>query len=538
MPNETAPPAATPAAKSPSRRVPSVETTVQPRVDWTGIVNALKGIGSSVTGIASGVVSGNLPAALAVLEVLLGTPGWLAVVAAARALGFKTIGIVGGGEGALIVGGQGMLGILTGTEDTSHYYFYKNMGISIGVQEGAVVTGGLYLHSEEPKDDWCIELFSSLGGTLVEGVSVEVFTTVDTGSGAVLLMETGEEIKVNFGASVATWSSINNKPDLRIDTTVYVVDSRTLPSTVTPIPTMTSQPGPAVSMPSADCGYQVGDITPEGGTLYVIQKGFTTVPRPNIVPISLDLVTPEVGTPFVVQMPNISGVEQPNVFAISPDGDNGYLLPLGEAWLIPIALATNKPGTPISLPWAGWAMAIAPDGETAYVASPAGVVPVNLESGAAGAQIPGAPAYSLVITPDGETVYVSTQYQGTYTITPITIATNTPGTPIQMSTNAQSMAVTPDGETLYVSTNKGVLPLNIATNTFGTAIAVGVGRLYTALAITPDGQTLYALYQTFDAVTNPTAGSELVPISTTTNKPGTAILLNDVKNPTGIAIAL
>jgi DNA-binding beta-propeller fold protein YncE len=107
-----------------------------------------------------------------------------------------------------------------------------------------------------------------------------------------------------------------------------------------------------------------------------------------------------------------------------------------------------------------------------------------------------------------------------------------------MSTNAQSMAVTPDGETLYVSTNKGVLPLNIATNTFGTAIPVGVGRLYTALAITPDGQTLYALYQTFDAVTNPTAGSELVPISTTTNKPGTAILLNNVKNPTGIAIAL
>jgi hypothetical protein len=56
--------------------------------------------------------------------------------------------------------------------------------------------------------------------------------------------------------------------------------------------------------------------------------------------------------------------------------------------------------------------------------------------------------------------------------------------------------------------------------------------------MTPDGQTLYALYQTFDAVTNPTAGSELVPISTATNKPGTAILLNNVKNPTGIAIAL
>jgi DNA-binding beta-propeller fold protein YncE len=512
------------------------ETATPATVNWTPIVNALTGVGSAVRGIASTVVNGNLPAATDVLGALMKTPGWQALIALAKALGFKTIGVVGGGEGSFIVGGQGMLGILTGTDDTSHFYFYKNMGISIGAQEGATLAAGLYLHSEEPKDDWCVELFSSMGGTLVEGVSVEVFTTVDTGRGAVLLMETGEEVKVNFGACLATWSAIN--PELRIDTTVYVIDSKSLPSTVTPISTRTNEPGTAVAMPSGNCGYQVGDITPEGGTLYVFQKGYTTVPEPNIVPISLDLVTPQVGTPFTIRMPNIVSVEQPNVFAISPDGDNAYLLPLGEAWLIPIPLATNKPGTPISLPWAGWAMAITPDGETAYVASPAGVVPVNLERGTAGAQIPGAPAYGLVITPDGETVYVSTQYQGTYTITPITIATNTPGTPIQMSTNAQSLAVTPDGETLYASTDKGVMPLNIATNTFGTVIPVGVGRGYTALAITPDGQTLYALYQTFDPATNPNAGSELVPISTETNRPGSTIQLPNVKTPTGIAIAL
>jgi hypothetical protein len=522
--------------KMPSQPVQGLQLAAQPRVDWTAIVNALKGLGPTVPGIADKIADGNLVGASVDLASLMTTPAWKALLPLAKSLGFETIGIVGGGEGAYIVGAQGMLGILTGTDDTSHYYFYKCAGISIGVQEGGAVTAGLYLHSEAPKDDWCVELFAGIGGTLVEGVSVEVFTTVDTGNGALLLLETGEELKVNFGACVATWSAIN--PDMRISQTVYVVDASAIPSTVTPIPTQSNQPGPAVTIPTELLGYQVAGVTPDGGTLYLMQKGGTTIANPKFVPISLDLKTPKVGTPFTVQLPGITSFEQPNVFTIDPDGENAYLLPLGEAVLIQVSLATTQVvGKAIRLPGAGDAMAITPDGSTAYVVNADGVVPVDLEECTVGTMIPVLHGISIAVSPDGKTAYVGTMYQGTYTVTPIVIETNTPGEPVPIDVWPQPMTITPDGKTLYIAGGSGVTPINLASKTLGTPIPIGVGHNST-LAITPDGQTGYVLYQTFNAQTNPNAGSELVPFSTTTKKPGTPILLNGVKFPTGIAIAL
>ena len=58
------------------------------------------------------------------------------------------------------------------------------------------------------------------------------------------------------------------------------------------------------------------------------------------------------------------------------------------------------------------------------------------------------------------------------------MATNTPGTPIPVGTGPREVAITPDGATAYV-TNDGsgtVTPINVATNTLGTLIPIASTR--------------------------------------------------------------
>ena len=70
-----------------------------------------------------------------------------------------------------------------------------------------------------------------------------------------------------------------------------------------------------------------------------------------------------------------------------------------------------------------------------------------------GAAIPvGFDPYGIAITPDGKTVYV-TNFITSGTVTPITVATNTPGTPITGFHVPVGIAITPDGKTAYVANN-------------------------------------------------------------------------------------
>jgi DNA-binding beta-propeller fold protein YncE len=126
----------------------------------------------------------------------------------------------------------------------------------------------------------------------------------------------------------------------------------------------------------------------------------------------------------------------------------------------------------------------------------------------------------IVITPDGKTAYVT----GPGTVTPISTATNIPGTPIHIPGGAiRAIATTPDGKTAYVTTESGtVTPINTATNTPGAPIHLGGGHPRSGIgqiAITPDGKTAY--------VATP---SGVTPINTATNTPGKPIYLGQVIN--------
>jgi DNA-binding beta-propeller fold protein YncE len=83
------------------------------------------------------------------------------------------------------------------------------------------------------------------------------------------------------------------------------------------------------------------------------------------------------------------------------------------------------------------------------------VTPVNLATRAVGTPITmrtGADA--IAITPDGRTAYVTNPQDYSGTVTPIDLATGVPGRPIDLVQDQipTALAISPDGATVYVTT--------------------------------------------------------------------------------------
>jgi YVTN family beta-propeller protein len=114
-------------------------------------------------------------------------------------------------------------------------------------------------------------------------------------------------------------------------------------------------------------------------------------------------------------------------------------------------------------------------GKSIYVGA-SGIGPENLRV------TPNGPGVQIVITPDGKTAYVTTGPS----VTPVSTATNTPGTPIHVRGGLTwGIVITPDGKTAYVANfnSNTVTPIDIATNQPGKPIKVG--KQPTALALVP-----------------------------------------------------
>ena len=206
-----------------------------------------------------------------------------------------------------------------------------------------------------------------------------------------------------------------------------------------------------------------------------------------------------------------------------------YVANGGSDTVTPIAAATNTAGPPITTGPGPDAVAITPDGKTAYVVngnsgSPT-VTPIATSTNTAGPPITvGSGPFDIAITPDGKTAYVANLNSGT--VTPIATATNTAGPPIPAGNLPIFMAITPDGKTAYVANfNSGsVTPIATATNTAGPPIRTGSNPF--DVAITPDGKT--AAY-----VVNGESGT-VTPIATATNTAGPPIPVGN--DPGDIAI--
>jgi hyaluronoglucosaminidase len=184
------------------------------------------------------------------------------------------------------------------------------------------------------------------------------------------------------------------------------------------------------------------------------------------------------------------------------------------AGVVPVDLTTGILGTPVPTP-SGTVpvdIAIAPDGKTAYVASivsrgsraESGVIPLDLATGTLGNAIPVATTalpFGLIIAPDGKTAYVRASLTGSGgAVIPLNLATGTLGTPIPTprDTVPANIAITPDGKTAYVAVQarrigamNAVVPLDLAGGTFGAPIPSPTATYPVDIAIAPDGRTAY-----------------------------------------------
>ena len=95
----------------------------------------------------------------------------------------------------------------------------------------------------------------------------------------------------------------------------------------------------------------------------------------------------------------------------------------------------------------------------------------------------GADPVAIAITPDGSTAYVVNNGDGT--VTPIDTSTDGAGTAITVGSSPQAIAITPDGSTAYVADGTDdATPIDTASNTAGTPVDAGDDPV--GIAITPD----------------------------------------------------
>jgi DNA-binding beta-propeller fold protein YncE len=181
--------------------------------------------------------------------------------------------------------------------------------------------------------------------------------------------------------------------------TVYVIDFGSEGWTqVTPIDTAANTPEAAIAVGEGASGLAV---SPGGRTVLV-----TSTAAGTVTPISTE--TNIAGPPIAV--------DRPTGIAITPDGATAYVLTAG-ATLTLIDLTTNTTRAAIALGHTGQAIAITPDGTLALVgetdevpSSPQSYVQVvDLPTGEAEAPVAISDdrvVTSLAIAPDGETAYI------------------------------------------------------------------------------------------------------------------------------------
>ena len=288
--------------------------------------------------------------------------------------------------------------------------------------------------------------------------------------------------------------------------------------TVTPIHTATNVAGPAISV--GDEPDAIG-ITPNGKTAYVVNEGSDTV-----TPIRIS--DGVVGPPIKVG-------DSPRLIAIAPNGITAYVTNFYSNSVTPIHLPNDKAMRAIDLSYDVLdAIAVTPDSQTLYVAcwGASAIAEIQTSTNTVVSYLDaGLDPVNMAVTPDGSTLYVLNSRWITTEdeagVTPIDVATGETGDQLYLANNTSGdgIAITPDGRTAYVldDLRDSVTPITTATNTVGTPIPVGENPL--ALAITSDSQTVYVVNDLGDSVT---------PVSTATNTAGKAIPVGN--DPDAVAI--
>lgn len=196
-----------------------------------------------------------------------------------------------------------------------------------------------------------------------------------------------------------------------------------------------------------------------------------------------------------------TGGNTPSAMLVTPDSRTAFVLSPGhnshDSLLTPIRIATGRVLRSLRLPSPEGPMVMTPNGRFIYIADyyDNTVTIVRTATKSVVKRIPVNFARALAVSPDGRTVYAAgaDPSTGQDEVTPITVATNTAGPPVELAQDGTitSLAVTPNGKTLYIAdySNDVVVPMSTATESVGTPIPVGPNP--EAVAITRDGSMIY-----------------------------------------------
>lgn len=227
-------------------------------------------------------------------------------------------------------------------------------------------------------------------------------------------------------------------------------------------------------------------ITSDGRTMYVLSDAAAGSDQGEVTPITL--ATGQAGPPIQVG-------DFARTMEISPDGKTLLVANLekstvNDGSVTLIDTATNTATKPLKIGHvSGAGLAFSPDGQTAYVVDsyPSRFTPINLATKTAGKPIKLADATkvlngpeAIALTPDGKTAYAlspSLDPKHDSLVTPIDTAAGTAGKPIVVPGIADSIAVSPDGKTVYLGGyNPGKLtPISTSTNQVGPDIPTPEG---------------------------------------------------------------
>ncbi len=399
------------------------------------------------------------------------------------------------------------------------------------------------------------------------GAPSEILTTSDRTKAFLLDTDHGDVVPVNLvSGHVGAPIPVGKLPvdeELSADgSTLYVTDN--LGGTVIPINTSTDSIAPAQAL-SQGVDFYVPSPTSSGA----IVGAATSSGQPGVV----YFYDPASGKGAQVSV----GTNPAQAAFYSKDGSTVWVLEQGNdgkpGVLIPLAVATQKPGTPITLGVAPSAFAVTPDGGTAVVTNQNGnsVSIVNLVTRAAAVTVAvGTTPVGVDIDSAGTTAWIACALS--HTLVPVNLATDKAGAPVPLTNapgavalparpgvawvlfptsngsitfvggtqgplgraipvgNAPDVLLGTGSETSWVanSLNDTVQRLNVAAQTAGPAISVA--KAPSELKLTPDGRSLLVL-----SYGDGVRAGMLTKVDTATSKPGVPLSVGPSPGPLAVS---
>ncbi len=417
-----------------------------------------------------------------------------------------------------------------------------------------------------------LELQSLTGGGVTRtlklpGAPAQILATPDRSKAFLLDTSHGDIVPVNLvsghvGAPIPVGKLPVNEDISADGSTLYVTDN--LGGTVIPVNTSTDSVAPAQAL-SQGVDFYVPSPTTTGALVGVD----TSNGEPGVV----YFYDPSSGKGSPVSVGS-----NPADFAFySKDGSTAWVVEQGSngqpGVLIPLSVATQKPGTPIKLGVSPSAYALTPNGETAVFANASAqtVSIVSLVTRAVVATVAiGSTPTGVDIDATGTTAWIACAL--THTLVPINLLTEKAGTPVALTNapgdialpsapgvawvlfpssngsvtfvggtqgplgrvipvgNAPDVLLGTGSETSWVanSLNNTVQRLNVAGQTAGPAISVA--RSPDQLQLTPDGSSLLVL-----SYGDGLHAGTLTEINTSTSKPGAPLSVGPAPGPMAVS---